>query len=41
MTKNFKKRCNWSKNDMENFLYKYSNFEFSWVAADFRKALQY
>ena len=39
MTKNFKKRGNWSKNDMENFFReKYSDFEFSWVAADFRKA---
>lgn len=39
MTKNFKKRGNWSKNDMENFFReKYSDFEFSWVTADFRKA---
>ena len=39
MTKNFKGRGNWYKADMENFFRKkYDDFEFSWVAADFRKA---
>lgn len=39
MTKNFKKRGNWGKNDMEDFFKKkYSDFDFSWLSADFRKA---
>ena len=39
MTKKFKKRGNWYKDDMENFFReKYNDFEFSWITADFRKA---